>query len=299
MRFKGTVTALITPFKEDGSVDYDVFRKLCIRQAENGCHLMPCGTTGESPTLSHEEHRQVNKIAVEVAKLYPEIKVVAGVGSNNTREAIQLVEHALEIGADYGLSVIPYYNKPTQEGHFEHQKELAKVGLRLIVYNIPGRCGTGLTAATILRMAELDNIVGLKAAAGVNDDLSEVLMHRPEEFSVFSGDDTLTYYMMAAGADGAMSVTSNTAPKQVAEIVNCMLDGDYSKGLELTKRIFKLYLANMRLGTNPEVVKESIDIIKDKIGLSEYCAELRLPLRRINSANRSILENVINETGYF
>jgi len=283
MKLQGTCTALITPFKEDYSIDWDTFETLVHLQAKAGNHLVPCGTTGESPTISHSEQRDLIQLTCDIAKDYPGVKVIAGIGSNDTRgEAVPLAEFALQAGADYGLSVIPYYNKPGQRGNIVHQKRISETGLPLIVYNIPGRCGgPGLSADTILWLSDKPGIAGLKAAAGVNDDLTKVLLNRPNEFSVLSGDDTLTFYMMAAGADGTISVASNVLPTQVHDSIELMLSKQYDKGFQAFKGLYPALKGNMSYGTNPESIKETAYIMRHQLGIPNYVPVLREPMMRL------------------
>jgi 4-hydroxy-tetrahydrodipicolinate synthase len=297
MKIEGTYTALITPFKGSGELDEESFVDLARLQAQAGNHLVPCGTTGESPTLDHAEHVRVIKMAVDVAREYQGIQVMAGIGSNNTKEAIKLAEEALMLGADAGLSVIPYYNKPGQEGNYQHQLAVAQVGLPLVIYNIPGRCGgPGLTPATILRMAEHENIIGLKAAAGVNDDLSEVLMKRPRDFSVLSGDDTLTFYMMAMGAEGVVSVTSNAFPGRVHGFVDGMLKEEHVHGRFLNASLFPLFKACMSYGTNPEAIKEMVYLRRVWLHMPHYEPHLRLPMMRLPEEQRKNLATIVQDS---
>jgi 4-hydroxy-tetrahydrodipicolinate synthase len=299
MGFRGTYTALITPFKENGTLDIESFERLCYGQCVAGNHLVPCGTTGESPTLSHEEHRLLIRTAIAVRKDFPNIQVVAGVGSNSTDEAIRLAEYALKAGADAGLSVDPPYNKPGQRGLYHHHKSIAEVGLPIIIYNIPGRSPPGLTPDTILSLAEHENIVALKAAAGVNDGLTKVLFNRPEGFSVLSGDDTLTHYMIPPGGDGTVSVASNAIPKEIHDTVQWLLDGS-PLGLEMTRRYMPIMKGFMENGTNPEGIKEGVYHLREFLGVPDYVPVLRSPMMRLEEHQRrnvtATLDSLLNTT---
>ncbi len=291
---RGTYTALITPFNEDLSIDWKTYEKLVQRQAEAGNHLVPVGTTGESPTLNNKEHRDVFEITIDIAKDYPGIQVVAGIGSNNTIEAVDLTEFALKCGADAGLSVTPYYNKPQQKGHYLHQIAIANVGLPIILYNIPGRSASGMTSDTILKLAEHDNIIGLKAADGLEGVLSPVLEGRPDGFSVLSGDDPLTHEMIRLGAEGVVSVASNLFPEKINRYVDLMLTQGSDSASDLTAEYLPILAAIMSSGTNPEGIKESMYIAREAIGVPDYQPGLRLPMVRIGEQERNELREVIN-----
>jgi 4-hydroxy-tetrahydrodipicolinate synthase len=303
MNLSGTYTALITPFKKNGEFDEESFRLLATTQARSHNHLVPCGTTGESPTLDLDEHIRAIEIAVEVAKGFHGIQVIAGIGSNNTKEAQKLAEKAGELGADAGLSVIPYYNKPGQEGNYRHQVAVADVGLPIVVYNIPGRCGgAGLLPEKIIRLAEHKNIVGLKAAAGVNEDLTTVLMRRPKDFAVLCGDDTLSFYMLSAGAEGIVSVMSNALPSAVHEYVDTMVTSRgsmnanqrYAHGRQLYFSLFPLFRASMTFGTNPEAIKEVTYIRRKQLLIPDYEPTLRSPMTRLTEKDRRTLQTIIS-----
>ncbi|MGN0097924.1 MAG: 4-hydroxy-tetrahydrodipicolinate synthase, partial [Candidatus Methanomethylophilaceae archaeon] len=217
--FAGTGTALITPFAKDGSVDEEALRRLVNFQEENGVNtLVPCGSTGESAMMSYEEHLKVISIVVDEAK---KAKVLAGAGSNCTTEAVNLSKNAEDLGADGILSISPYYVKPTQEGIFRHYEAIeAALDIPIIVYNIPGRTGSNINVDTMLRLAELPGIVGVKEASGNMAQIQNIIARRPEGFEVLSGDDSITLALMSMGADGVVSVTSNCCPGLVSEMVN-------------------------------------------------------------------------------
>lgn len=234
--FKGSITALITPFK-DKEIDWDAFDKLVEWQVEQGTHgLVPVGTTGESPTVSHDEHRAIIKRCVEVVK--GRIPVLAGTGSNSTREAIALTQDAKALGADGGLSVVPYYNKPTQEGMYEHFRAVAEEGgLPIVLYNIPGRSVVAMSDETIARLAEIPGIVGLKDATG---DLARPVNLRRlagDDFIQLSGCDESSLAFMAQGGHGVISVVSNIAPKENADMCNAWFEGDLKRAGELRDQL--------------------------------------------------------------
>lgn len=241
---RGSMTALVTPFRQDGSLDEKAFRSFIEWQIAEGTKgLVPVGTTGESPTLSHEEHRQVVRICVEVAN--GKVPVIAGAGSNNTAEAIGLVKHAEEVGADAVLVVTPYYNKPTQRGLYAHFAAVAKATrLPIIIYNIPPRSVIDMSPETMGRLArDFDNIVGVKDATGKVERVSEQRLTCGKEFIQLSGEDASALGFNAHGGVGAISVTSNVAPRLVAEFQEATLNGDKERALELQDRLMPLHKA--------------------------------------------------------
>lgn len=241
---RGSMTALVTPFRQDGSLDEKAFRSFIEWQISEGTKgLVPVGTTGESPTLTHEEHRQVVKICVEVAK--GKVPVIAGAGSNNTAEAIGLVKHAEEVGADAVLVVTPYYNKPTQRGLYAHFSAVAKATrLPIIIYNIPPRSVIDMSPETMGRLArDFDNIVGVKDATGKVERVSEQRLTCGKDFIQLSGEDASALGFNAHGGVGAISVTSNVAPRLVAEFQEATLNGDKERALELQDRLMPLHKA--------------------------------------------------------
>ena len=267
--FKGSIPALVTPFK-NGAVDYDTLKRLVewhIDQGTNG--LVPVGTTGESPTLTHAEHEKVVETVVTTAA--GRIPVIAGAGSNNTAEAIRFMEFAKEVGADAGLVVTPYYNKPTQRGLIAHYTELDKVGLPIIIYNIPGRSAVDMTPETMGALARLDNIVGVKDATA---DLSRVAKQRitcGTDFLQLSGEDPTAVGFNAMGGQGCISVTANVAPAQCAEMQAATLAGDYARALELSDKLMPLHIAIFR---EPGVV--GVKYAMSRLGLCE--PDVRSPL---------------------
>ena len=287
MKFHGSMTALITPFK-NGKVDEKTLGRLVRRQIAEGTDgLVPAGTTGESPTLSHKEHERVIEIVVEAANR--QVPVIAGTGSNSTEEAISLTRFAKKAGSDASLSVIPYYNKPTQEGLYRHFATIAKaVDIPIILYNIPGRAGCSLTPETVARLSRIPNIVGIKESTGNMDQASHILSLCG--ITVLSGDDSLTLPLLALGAKGVISVISNVVPNAVAQMVDEFFAGNYPKAREIHYRLFPLCCA-LFIETNPIPVKRAMALL----GLCSD--ELRLPLCSIRPENEKALIHAMKEYG--
>jgi 4-hydroxy-tetrahydrodipicolinate synthase len=286
--FQGSIVALVTPFR-NGLVDEATLRELVEFHVRNGTDaIVPCGTTGESPTLSHEEHRRVVDVVIEAAR--GRIPVVAGTGSNCTREAIELTQHAKASGAAGALLVNPYYNKPTQEGLYRHFGAIADaVDIPIIVYNIPGRTGVNVETETMARLArDCKNIVGVKEASGSLDQMTQVVLACGPDFAVLSGDDNLTLPLMALGGRGVISVIANIVPKETAEMTHAALDGDWKRARELHLRLFPLARAAF-IETNPIPIKEAMAMA----GLIE--PEFRLPMCRMSDANRERLRAVLRQ----
>jgi 4-hydroxy-tetrahydrodipicolinate synthase len=289
--FQGTGTALVTPFKKDGAVDEAALRKLVRFQLKGTVEaLVPCGTTGESPTLTHGEQERV--IAIVVEESARKVKVFAGAGGNNTQEVIEKAKSAKRIGADAILSVGPYYNKPTQEGFFQHFHAIAeKADLDIIVYNIPGRTGSNIEAGTILRMAEeIPHVVGVKEASGNLAQMMEIAHHRPPEFSLLSGDDSFTLPLVALGGDGVISTTANQVPRLFSDMTRACLNGDWEKARRLHYKLLHLMNANF-LETNPIPVKAGLAMM----GMIEEV--YRLPLVPIGDKAREKLRKALRELG--
>jgi 4-hydroxy-tetrahydrodipicolinate synthase len=268
--FKGALTALITPFR-DGAVDEPALRELIEWQIQSGIDgLVPCGSTGESATLSHAEHERVIKITIEQTR--KRVPVVAGTGSNATAEAIRLTAAAREMGADGALLISPYYNKPTQDGIYKHYKMIAtSVDLPLIVYNIPGRTSSNIAPETFARMTEIKNIVGVKEASGSMDQSSDILRLCGSHLAILSGDDALTLPLMALGGKGVISTTSNVLPREMHDLAAAAEAGNFNRARELHYRMLGLMRA-LFIETNPIPVKQAM-------ALMGRCAnELRLPL---------------------
>jgi len=268
--FHGALTAIITPFR-DGAVDEPALRELIEWQIQSGIDgLVPCGSTGESATLSHAEHERVIKITIEQTR--KRVPVVAGTGSNSTAEAIRLTASAREMGADGALLISPYYNKPTQEGIFRHYKTIAtSVDLPLIAYNIPGRTGSNIAPETFARMAEVKNVVGVKEASGSTEQTSDILRLTNHKFTVLSGDDALTVPLMSIGAKGVIATIGNVMPREMHDLAAAGLAGDFERARALHYKMLPLMRA-LFLETNPICVKQAMAL------MGKCCNELRLPL---------------------
>ena len=287
--FKGAMVALVTPFK-GVKVDEGGLRALIEFQIKNGTEgIVPCGTTGESATLSHEEHERVIEITIEaVARRVP---VIAGTGSNNTIEAIRLTRHAEKAGADGALLITPYYNKPTQEGMYQHYRKVAEeTDIPLVLYNVPGRTSVNLLPETIGRLAQIKNIVGIKEASGSLQQISDVIKLCPETFSVLSGDDFVTFPLLAVGGKGVISVTANVVPGDVANLCKSFERGDYAEARRLHYQLLSLNNA-MFFETNPIPVKTALGL------MGKISPELRLPLSPMSAANLEKLRKVMREYG--
>lgn len=288
-RFTGTGTALITPFKRDGTVDEDALRALVDFQEENGVDmLLPCGSTGEAATLSREEHLDVIRIVIDEAK---SARVIAGAGSNCTREAIDLSMEAADMGADGILSVSPYYNKPTQEGVYLHYKAIAEAsGIPVIFYNVPGRTGLNITAETQTRLAGIPNIVGVKEASGDLDQVEQVIEGRPKDFVVLSGDDPLTYDIMSAGGDGVFSVVANCCPKQVSRMVRLLRQGKKEEARKVNDELMPLF-RGVFCESNPIPIK----YIMARMGYGFDV--LRLPLTPLSDEGQDVIDPILDKLG--
>ncbi len=287
--FQGSLVALVTPF-QDGKVDEVKVRELVEFQVANGTDaIVPCGTTGESPTLTHDEHKRVVEIVIQAAR--GRVPVVAGTGSNSTAEAIDLTAHAKKAGAAGALVVNPYYNKPTQEGLYRHFKAVAEaVDIPIIVYNIPGRTGVNVETETMTRLAKIPNIVGVKEASGSLDQMTQVILACGPDFTVLSGDDNLTLPLMAVGGWGVISVVANIVPRETAEMTHAALEGDWKRTRDLFHRLFPLCRA-MFIETNPIPVKEAMAM------MGMIAPEFRLPLCRMADGNRERLKAVLQQFG--
>ena len=283
--FRGVATALVTPMLENGDIDTGSLRRLVDFQISNGVNaLVPCGTTGESATLSHPEHHHVMDIVAEQTN--GRVPNFVGAGSNSTREAISLTQHARAIGASAVLSVAPYYNKPTQQGFYEHYKAIVEaVDIPVFVYNVPGRTGSNINAETTLRMAELPGIAGIKEASGNIPQVMEILRHRPNNFVVLSGDDALALPMMSLGADGVISVVSNEVPLEFTQMIRWCLEGDFVKARMIHERLLDLMNLNF-IESNPIPVKSALSmmgIIREayRLPLTPMTLEHKFQLRRV------------------
>lgn len=287
--FRGAITALVTPFK-NGQVDEEALRNLIEFQIANGVDgLVPCGTTGESPTLSHDEHDRVIEMTIDAAK--KRVPVIAGTGSNSTAEALRLTRHAYEAGADGALIACPYYNKPTQEGLYQHFELIAKnVPIPIIPYNIPGRTGINMSPELIARLAKISNIVGIKEASGSIKQISDVINLCDKDFAVLSGDDIFTLPLMAIGGAGVISVVSNVAPADMAGLVDAFNAGDMARAKELHYKMSAL-IDMLFIEVNPIPVKAALALM----GKIEY--EYRLPLCKMAEANFEKLKKVMINYG--
>ncbi|RUM28748.1 MAG: 4-hydroxy-tetrahydrodipicolinate synthase [Aquifex sp.] len=286
--FHGSIVALITPFKE-GEVDYEALGNLIEFHVENGTDaILVCGTTGESPTLTFEEHEKVIEFAVK--KAAGRIKVIAGTGGNATHEALHLTAHAKEVGADGALVVVPYYNKPTQRGLYEHFKTVAQeVDIPIIIYNIPSRTCVELSVDTMFKLAsECENIVASKESTPNMDRISEIVKKFGDSFHVLSGDDSLTLPMMALGAKGVISVANNIMPREVKELTQAALQGDFKKAREIHYYLHDLFKV-LFIETNPIPVKTACWML----GMCEK--EFRLPLTEMSPENESKLREVLKK----
>jgi 4-hydroxy-tetrahydrodipicolinate synthase len=284
--FQGSFVALVTPFR-NGKVDEAKLRELVELHVANGTDgLIPCGTTGESPSLNHDEHRGVVEIVIEAAR--GRIRVVAGTGSNSTAEAIDLTKHAERAGAAGALVVNPYYNKPTQEGLYRHFRAVAEsVAIPVLVYNIQSRTAVNVETDTMARLArDVRNIVGVKEASGSLDQMSQVIAACGPDFSVLSGDDNITLPLLAIGGSGVVSVIANIVPRETADLVHAALDGDWKRARDLHYRLFPLARAAF-LETNPIPIKEAMAMA----GMIE--PEFRLPMCRMSDANREKLRAIL------
>lgn len=287
--FEGSIVALVTPFK-NGKVDEKKLRELVEFHIENGTSaIVPCGTTGESATLSMEEHEEVIEITIDAAR--KRIPVIGGTGSNSTAEAIRLTKHAEEVGADAALLLAPYYNKPTQKGLYLHFKAVAEaVKIPLILYNIQSRTAVNIEPETFEKLAQIKNIVGVKEASGSLEQMSRIKLLCGENFDLISGDDALTLPLLAIGGTGVISVVANIVPKDVAEMVTAFKKGDLKKAQELHYKLLPLIKA-MFIETNPIPVKTAMGLL----GMID--PELRLPLCPMSEDNLAKLMNALKAYG--
>ncbi len=287
--FRGTGVALITPFQKDGSVDDQRLRELVEFQITNGTEaILPAGTTGESATLTHAEHHHVMEIVLDQAN--HRVPVIVGAGSNSTREAISLTVHAKSIGADGVLSVAPYYNKPTQEGFYQHYAAIsAAVDIPIIVYNVPGRTGANINPETTLRMAEeIPNVVAVKEASGNIPQIMEILRCRPDSLAVYSGDDPIAFIVVSLGGDGIISVVANQIPRMFGDMIRYCLAGDLENARRLHYKLLPLMNANF-IESNPIPVKASLAMM----GIIEEV--YRLPLVSPSDGTRAKLRKILSD----
>ncbi|MFW9874563.1 MAG: 4-hydroxy-tetrahydrodipicolinate synthase [Candidatus Thorarchaeota archaeon] len=288
---KNVITAMITPFNEDFSIDEDKYREFIRFQIENGCQILTMGTTGESATLSHEEHHQAMDIAVDEAKKSDtDPFVLAGAGSNSTKEAISLAQYAEGIGADGLLIVVPYYNKPVQHSLIEHFSTIAdSVSLPIILYNVPSRTGRNLEPETVSKLAYAkDNIIGIKCASGNIDQITKIIKTTPDDFIILSGDDGMTYHIVALGGKGVISVASNIIPSKMVEFTTSMLNNEWIKAREMQLELYDLFKV-LFIETNPGPVKYAADV------MNLMNIRMRLPLTPPLKENQKKIKNVLNE----
>ena len=287
--FKGAITAIVTPFK-NGRLDEEAYRELIEFQIKGGIHgIVPCGTTGESPTLSHAEHKRVVETCIDQVK--KRVVVIAGSGSNNTAEAVELTQHAQAAGADAALMITPYYNKPTQEGLYQHYKTVAsQTKIPIVVYNVPGRTSVNLLPETMARLAGIPHIVGLKDATGDLKQGSKTLELCGDKITVLSGDDFTTLPLMCVGGMGVISVVSNVAPADMAGMCNAFFKGDLAKAKALHYKMWPLMEA-MFFETNPVPVKTAVKL------MGKITGEVRQPLCPMSAANEDKLRQVMQKYG--
>ncbi len=287
---RGCGTALVTPFSEDGTLDVDALRSLVEFQLSEGIDfLVPCGTTGEAPTLEHEEYLGVVRVVAQEAR--GKVPVIAGAGGNNTKKVCSLVQDLQALGVQGILSVAPYYNKPTQEGLYQHFKTIADcTDLPVILYNVPSRTSSNILPETVARLAGISNIIGIKEASGSITQQMEVLTVVPPNFRVLSGDDAFTFPLMALGGAGVISVISNEIPRQVTNLAHLMLEGKYDEARRLNAKLLPLMQANF-IETNPIPVKAALAM------MGKIKEVYRLPMCSMKPENRSKLEKVLAEQG--
>jgi len=287
--FSGSMVALVTPFK-DGKVDWESLEGLVEFHITNGTHgIVPCGTTGESATLTHQEHDAVIVAVIKAVK--KRVPVIAGTGSNSTEEAIRLTREAEKAGADGALLISPYYNRPTQEGIYQHYKKVAEsVGIPLIVYNIPGRTGSKIEPETLARLSDIKNVAGVKEATGSVDQAIDVLRLCGDQLAVYSGEDSLTFSLMALGGKGVISTVANIVPKEMSELAQACLKGDWEKGRSLQLKLVPLIRA-VFIETNPIPVKTALSL------MGKCRADLRLPMTPMAEPNLKKLRQTMADFG--
>jgi 4-hydroxy-tetrahydrodipicolinate synthase len=287
--FTGSIVALVTPFK-NGAVDWQSLEGLVDFHLQNGTHgIVPCGTTGESATLSHQEHDKVIRAVINAVN--KRIPVIAGTGSNSTDEAVRLTREAEKSGADGALMISPYYNRPTQEGIYQHYKRVAsEVGIPIIIYNIPGRTGSKIEPETLARLAEIENIAGVKEATGSVDQAIDVIRLCGDGFAVYSGEDSLIFSLMALGGKGVISTVANVAPQETARLTQACLQGDWDKGRETQFKLVPL-IRSLFIETNPIPVKTALSL------MGKCASELRLPLTPMAEGNLKKLTVAMRDFG--
>jgi 4-hydroxy-tetrahydrodipicolinate synthase len=287
--FEGAFVAIVTPFKND-RIDEESLRKLVEFQIKEGTNgIVPCGTTGESATLTYEEHCKVIDIVIDQAK--KRVPVIAGTGSNSTHETIYFTKHALAAGADAALIISPYYNKPTQKGLYEHFKSIAEnANIPIIVYNVPGRTACNILPETVIELSKIKNIVGIKEASLSLDQAAQIIKETHKDFILLSGEDSLTYPLLCLGARGVISVASNVVPHKMSEMCQYMKNKEFEKARDVHYELFDLFKA-IFYETNPIPVKKAMYLM----GLIDD--EIRLPLVTLSDENTKKLKNVLIKTG--
>ena len=288
--FEGSFVAIVTPFNDDGSLDDGKLKELIEFQIENGTHgIVPCGTTGESPTLTHDEHDHVVELTVETVE--GRVPVIAGAGSNSTAEAVRLTQHAKAVGADGALVITPYYNKPTQNGLYAHFMHITdRVDIPVVIYNVPGRTGTDLQTSTLAKLATHQNIIGLKEATGQLSRASEAVNACNDGFTVLSGDDINTLPIMAVGGRGVISVLANIVPREVADMCNAFKTGDLQTAQQIHHQTMQLAL-DLFIDTNPIPVKTALQI------MGKLNGRMRLPLAPMSDDTLEVLRQTMKNTG--
>ncbi len=288
MEFRGLFTALVTPFKENGELDEEGFRKNIDFQISEGIDgIVPVGTTGESATLNSEEHKKVIEIAIDQAK--GKVPVIAGTGSNSTTESLEYTKHAKDAGADAALMISPYYNKPTQEGVYQHFKKVAEtVDIPIILYTVPSRTMVNIEPATTKRLTEIPNIIGIKDATGNLNQVSQEILDCGEKFAVISGDDSLNLPIVALGGKGAISVVSNVAPKLMSEMVHATIDGNMQRAREVHYQLYPLSKI-LFIETNPSPAKAAMNMM----GLA--AGNPRLPLVPVSEDSKERIRKVLQD----
>ncbi len=287
--FTGSMVALITPFKE-GKIDWQSLDALVDFHIKNGTNgIVPCGTTGESATLDHREHHEVvQRVIKAVNKRVP---VIAGTGSNSTGEAVELTRGAEKAGADGALLISPYYNRPTQEGIYQHYKKVAEsVGIPIIVYNIPARTGSKIEPETLARLSEIKNVAGVKEATGSVEQAIDVIRLCGDDLAVYSGEDSLTFSLMALGGKGVISTVANIVPKEMSQLTDACLKGNWESGRKLQLKLIPL-IRSVFLETNPIPIKTALSL------MSKCTGELRLPLTPMSEGNLKKLKQTMTEFG--
>ena len=287
--FSGSMVALVTPFK-NGQVDWPSLEALVEFHLENGTNgIVPCGTTGESATLSHAEHDEVIRIVIKTVN--KRVPVIAGTGSNSTDEAVRLTKEAERSGADGALMISPYYNRPTQEGIYQHYKKVASaVGIPLIVYNIPGRTGSKIEPETLARLAEIKNVAGVKEATGSVDQAIDVIRLCGDRLAVYSGEDSLIYSLMSLGGKGVISTVANVAPKQTAQLAQACLAGRWDEARKMQFQLIPL-IRSLFIETNPIPVKTALAL------MGKCSGELRLPMTPMAESNLQHLRVALGDFG--